>query len=86
MTSREDFCKIACGVIDDLGIAADTLAMCGECDAAIAAACEAALGGPLDPFADACAASMPWAFQFACGEVIAQGDTFDTAACEKELC
>ena len=85
LKSRFDFCKAACSVIDTVGITATSMAMCGECDALVAGACEAMGWGPLDPAADVCAVTMVIAFQAGCGAVIDAGGSFDTATCEKSL-
>merc|ERR1719436_1350793 len=50
-------------------------ALCVADDAGVVAACEA-LGGPFDPFADACAVALGAIFETACAEAISQLGSF----------
>jgi hypothetical protein len=67
------------------GVAVTSQGMCAGFDVAADAACEAAGGGPEDPFADACAIALDVALTAACEEAIKHGGKMTAAMVDAKL-
>jgi len=74
----------ACGAVFNAEtVAITSFTGCTLSAAGIAAACELAGLGPEDPFADACAAALGFAFETGCLVTVGVGGVFGKATCSK---